>query len=420
MLPAVSPTPPFPLRPIGTYSRIDVTSRIAEGGMGAVYRAVDKDGRPVAVKLLSDRSKTMIDRFMREIAAVEDLNHPNIVQTLGHGEDREYGPFIVMELLTGRTLEEVLGSRRYGRLSAEESSAIASQICGALIYAHSRELVHRDIKPENIFVCNEDPLLIKVMDFGIARAPDADEKGTGPKKKLTEAGIALGTLQYIAPEQCRGKPGLASDVYALGIMLYLMIEGRFPFLDHLNKPEDLVAWHLHGIPREMTECRSPILKGLVLSMLAKKPIERPKLNEIQNRLNGMSGGNVSSPTLVEIPIAAPAPYDAETARVAMSVGAVADAISTAEAMTVRASPPSSADPAIPREVINDNVYLPPSGVIAGEISPPQNPPNIFVDWSSPGPVPPPQTKAPKSPRTWWPLKKFSASIQRVLRRFPKG
>ncbi len=453
MFPAVSPTPPFPLRPIGTYSRIDVTLRIAEGAMGAVYRAVDKDGRPVAVKLLSDRSKTMIDRFMREIAAVEDLDHPNIVQTLGHGEDREYGPFIVMELLTGRTLEEFLGSQRYGRLAIKESVAIASPICGALLYAHSRGLVHRDIKPANIFVCKEDPPDVKVMDFGLARDPNADPRGTRTRKKLTEHGMALGTPEYMAPEQFQGRPVFASDVYSLGIMLYWMVEGGPPFPDHLSTPEDFFHWHVAGVPKKMAECGLPLLEDLVHRMLDKKPGKRPQLSEIAGALNGiLQPARPASPTLVQIPIA----VQEETARIGVpTLASDAPTRQTPQPMQAVPSPqfvsnesrphPKAVpilpiqpptNPAIP-DVISDDASdmtvpmsaapPPPNWTRAatGELTPRETrdivpSSKVFVDPALSHPVPPPQTKAPKSPRTWWPLKKFSASIQRVLRRFPKG
>lgn len=298
--------------------------------MGAVYRGhrLAADHPPVAIKLLIDRSEKMAARFEREIAVAEGLDHPHIVRTLDHGCDVRFGPFIVMELLTGRTLDEVLGGRPYGRLAAEETAAIVSQICGALVYAQSRALVHRDIKPENIFIRGEDPWRLKVMDFGIARAFDADEKGIGPRKKLTEAGIAVGTFRYIAPEQCLGRPGLASDVYALGVMTYLMIEGRYPFPDHLSEPEDFVAWHFHGIPRPMTECRSPVLQDLVLKMLAKKPKERPRPDEIRKHVNDIL--NPASPPVPASPIS-----DAETVR-------ITGPIPLAEAETIRHQAPGMA------------------------------------------------------------------------------
>lgn len=326
MLPAF----PFVLGPAQSGHRYQGITRIAEGGMGAVYSGhrLTGDHPPVAIKLLIDRSEKMAARFEREIAVAEGLDHPHIVRTLDHGCDVRFGPFIVMELLTGRTLDEALSGRPYGRLATEETAAIVSQICGALIYAQSRALVHRDIKTENVFVCSENPFYLKIMDFGIARAFDADEKGIGPRKKLTEAGIAVGTFRYIAPEQCLGRPGLASDVYALGVMTYLMIEGRYPFPDHLNEPEDLVAWHLHGAPEPMTACRAPALQDMVLKMLAKKPKERPNPDEIRKHLNEIL--NPASPPVPASPFS-----DAETVR-------ITGPVPLAEAVTIRHQTPGMA------------------------------------------------------------------------------
>src|SRR5262249_12330992 len=145
-----------------------------------------------------------------------------------------------------------------------------------LLYAHSRDtpLMHRDIKPANIFLSQDSQRpsepVVKVMDFGLARDPNADSSGKGAKQKLTEAGMALGTFQFIAPEQCQGKPGLASDVYAFGVMLYLMAEGRFPFPEHLSDPLELIDWHKRGVPQEMTAGVPPVLKRLIFRMMAKR------------------------------------------------------------------------------------------------------------------------------------------------------
>jgi serine/threonine protein kinase len=231
------------------------------------------------------------------------------------------------------------------------------------------------------------------MDFGLARDPDADPNGTGARQRLTEKGIALGTLQYISPEQCRGKPGLASDVYALGILLYLMLEGRFPFDDQLTTPEELVSWHLHGVPREMIACQSPLLKDLIARMLAKESRKRPQLSEIQDALYGI-GGNVLRST-VRVPTVEPLPCENETTRMALPVQtvpveAVVDLILPADAMTIRAASPRFAEPASPMEVIDDDTYMSRSAAvhpsrsraIAGEISIPAS--TVIVDRRSSG------------------------------------
>jgi serine/threonine-protein kinase len=374
------PNTPVLLGPAASGLQYQKISLIAEGGMGAVYLGHAKApvSEPVAIKVTlgSAAAKPMeLARFQREIAAVAGLNHPNIVRTLDYGRDARFGPFIVMELLKGETLEDLLDRRPYGRLSLEEASRIALPVCGALIYAHTRTvpLIHRDIKPANVYLCAGgagDPL-VKVMDFGLARSPDAFPEGVGARQKLTEAGIALGTLQYIAPEQCEGRPCLASDIYALGVMLYRMIEGRFPYPVHVKDPLDLIRWHRHGTPEDMTECPKPSVRGLIARMLEKNPLRRPSLGEVHRGF-----GNDASPTLVGIPIVEAVASEMPTLRCAAPEPAVPEPIGPDQDLTIR-------DPRLQSRVAAGEISMPavsgepskgPSDKIFFESAPRQQPP----------------------------------------------
>lgn len=202
----------------GRYRLLD---RIASGGMGAVYEAVDERlGRRVAVKLLRDElaeDHRLVERFRREARAAAALAHPNIASVFDYGQDGGQR-FIVMELVDGEDLARLLA--RTGPLGPARAAAICAQVCDALAHAHQRGVIHRDIKPANVIVGGADH--VKVTDFGIARAVG--------DSTLTATGTVLGTAQYISPEQASGKPATArSDIYAAGVMLYEMLAGEPPF-----------------------------------------------------------------------------------------------------------------------------------------------------------------------------------------------
>ena len=201
--------------------RYRVEERIAMGGMGSVYLALDERlDRRVALKVLKEElagDERFVERFRREARAAGALSHPNIagVYDFGQHESRYY---MVMELAEGRDLARVL--REEGPLSPERSVRIAAQIAQALGHAHAAGVVHRDIKPPNVIIGEADR--VKVTDFGIARAVG--------ESTLTATGSVLGTAHYISPEQAGGgEVGPAADIYALGIVLYEMLTGSLPF-----------------------------------------------------------------------------------------------------------------------------------------------------------------------------------------------
>jgi serine/threonine-protein kinase len=200
--------------------RLDAT--VAHSGMATLYKATDLEtGRAVAIKVPHSEMEAdpvLLERFEREQQIGQELDHPGIVKAFdGERRSRLY---MVIEWVDGRLLRAILNEQR--SLPVERATRIALGICDALDYMHKRGVVHRDLKPENIMVGEGDR--IKLIDFGIAMKEDA--------RRLTFAGLspALGTPDYIAPEQVKGQRGdQRSDIYALGVMLYEMLTGVTPF-----------------------------------------------------------------------------------------------------------------------------------------------------------------------------------------------
>ncbi|MFV8755966.1 protein kinase domain-containing protein [Nannocystaceae bacterium ST9] len=204
--------------------RYDLTRVIGEGGMGVVYEAFDTQvSRQVAIKVvrnecLSDRK--FLTRFRREMEVTTRLRHPSTIRVFEHGEAEDGRPYMVMELLRGKSLAERLEK---GRIPEIEALQYARQIAESLSEAHENGIFHRDLKPDNIFIESVGvSTVIKVLDFGIAGGLDAT--------RLTRAGEVFGTPQYMSPEQCNGQAlDHRTDIYSLGCILYEMIEGRPPF-----------------------------------------------------------------------------------------------------------------------------------------------------------------------------------------------
>ncbi len=209
-------------RPRATIAgRYRLGERIARGGMATVYRAHDEQlRRPVAVKLMRadlGEDPQFVRRFIGEARSAASVSHPNVVSVYDVGTDE--APYIVMELVEGGDAAALL--RREGRLAPAEASRITAETADALEAAHRAGLVHRDVKPGNILIGPGGRAL--VADFGIARATGEDT--------LTRPGAALGSVDYFSPEQARGEAaGPASDVYALGVVLYELLTGRRPFV----------------------------------------------------------------------------------------------------------------------------------------------------------------------------------------------
>ncbi len=208
-----------------------IVRQLDEGGMGTVFLAEHiRLRRPVAVKMMARHLKSdesAMARFRREAEIISRLHHPHIVQILDFDTTSEGQPYLVMEMLTGQSLDRLLESGQ--KLDVRAALSIAIQVAGALGAAHSAGIVHRDLKPANIFLLDAgDELFVKLLDFGISKR--ADEVTTG--RKLTLEFDILGTPDYMAPEQATGRTALVDhrgDQYALGVILFEMLTGRVPF-----------------------------------------------------------------------------------------------------------------------------------------------------------------------------------------------
>jgi eukaryotic-like serine/threonine-protein kinase len=212
----------------GTLSgRYQTSERLGSGGMSNVYKATDLIlERTVAVKVLAEHlsdDERFVARFRREALAVAKLIHPNIVQVYDTGVD-EGRHYIVMEYVQGRSGAQIL--QRQGPVGPEAAAEVGIQACAGLDYAHRRGIIHRDVKPGNLMVVGGPvgggELTIKLTDFGIARAME--------QTRITQVGSVVGTAAYLAPEQVRGEEATpATDVYALGVVLYQFLTGRLPY-----------------------------------------------------------------------------------------------------------------------------------------------------------------------------------------------
>jgi eukaryotic-like serine/threonine-protein kinase len=212
----------------GTLSgRYEIGERLGSGGMSSVHMATDLTlERTVAVKILAEHlsdDERFVARFRREALAVAKLIHPNIVQVYDTGIDagRHY---IVMEYVEGRSGAQIL--QRHGPLDAETTAEIGAQACSGLDYAHRRGIIHRDVKPGNLMIVGGPvgggEMTVKLTDFGIARAVE--------QTRITQVGSVVGTAAYLSPEQVRGEEATpATDVYALGVVLYQFLTGRLPY-----------------------------------------------------------------------------------------------------------------------------------------------------------------------------------------------
>jgi TolB-like protein/Tfp pilus assembly protein PilF len=269
----------MPLAPGATIGAYRIISIIGSGGMGEVYRAHDaRLGRDVALKILPDELAGNADhrgRFEREARAVAALNHPHIVTIYSTEQD---GPvrFLTMELVEGQTLDRLIPA---SGLPIAQFLDIAIALADALQAAHHKHITHRDIKPSNVMVTGDGR--VKVLDFGLASAAQALESDAGigvTKPALTQAGMILGTIPYMSPEQLEAKAiDHRSDLFSLGVVLYEMLSGQRPFAG--DSSPALMSSILRDTPRPLAERRPDAPQGV--AALVARCLQKPVRDRIQ-------------------------------------------------------------------------------------------------------------------------------------------
>jgi eukaryotic-like serine/threonine-protein kinase len=246
--------------------RFQLTTRIAIGGMGEVWKAKDLVlGRIVAIKVLKEEytgDPGFLQRFRAEARHTALLNHTGIANVFDYGEE-EGSAYLVMELVPGQPLSSIIERERV--LSPDRTLSIIAQTARALSVAHAQGLVHRDVKPGNLLIMPDGN--VKVTDFGIARLAD--------QVPLTQTGQVMGTAQYLAPEQATGQTATgSSDIYSLGVIGYECLTGRRPFSGESQIAIALAQ--VNDAPPPLPETLPAPVRALLMSMLAKDPKNRPE------------------------------------------------------------------------------------------------------------------------------------------------
>lgn len=272
--------------------------RMGAGGMGEIFRVEHRNlGREFVAKILHRylvEEPRLLERVRVEAQVLGRLDHPNIVSIAGFDRLLDGRPFIVMERLVGRSLAAELAARQ--RLPLDEAVRFTLELLSALGAAHSIGVVHRDIKPENLFVCREagKPPFLKVLDFGVARVLPGASDAPAPPLPPTETGMVMGTPRFVSPEGAVGQrvDGRA-DLYATGLVLFIMIAGRGPFDDVLGNSGVLAA-HANEKPPVLSKVApEPIpheLDDVLARALRKEPSKRfQTADEFAQALVGATG-----------------------------------------------------------------------------------------------------------------------------------
>jgi serine/threonine-protein kinase len=266
------------------YGNYEVIAPLATGGMGGVFLASHlTTGKRVALKVLDPlfaNHAEVVERLYSERTISARATHPGLVEIHAAAKSVEGVPYLVMEYLDGRTLAAIHGE---GQLDVTTIIGLGAQIAAALAALHEAGVIHCDVKPENVFVLKDRAWgtlpQVKVIDFGVSRRMD--------EAPPEEASIA-GTPAYMAPEQWRGRPCAASDVYALGCMLYELLTGEVPFdgslpelmIAHMDKRPARPSWLRAGLPSDV--------ERLIMRALAKDPAMRPTMLELACELGDLA------------------------------------------------------------------------------------------------------------------------------------
>ena len=286
-------------------TRYELRRLIAHGGMGLVFEAAHKfTRRAVALKLLPDHlrpQKEARGRLLREAHALTAVRHPGFVEALDAGVCATHGPYVVLEMLEGRTLDGILTARR--RLSIADTVQIGRQVCDALAHAHARGVVHRDLKPSNIFVARNEigDEMVKLIDLGVAAV--AQEQLADRDRKLTAVHEVLGTPEYMAPEQLWGREiDARTDVYALAMSLYECLTGEVPYAG--SYPDVLVQVSNAASPPNVRDRRAdvpPALAVVIEHALEKEASARfQSVTELARALVAASGMSASPTALLTL------------------------------------------------------------------------------------------------------------------------
>src|SRR5579862_9492838 len=287
----------MPLAPGTKLSQYEILSPLGAGSMGEVYRARDSRlERDVAIKVLPELVSADPDRLTRfetEAKAAAALNHPNILAVYQMGT--YFGtPYLVSELLEGRTLTETI---RRGPLNLRKAISYAVQIAQGLGAAHEKGIVHRDLKPDNLFISKDDR--VKILDFGLAKLIQPKDVLTSAAPTLTLPGVAMGTMGYMAPEQVRGlATDHRADIFAFGAILYEMVMGKRTF----ERPTsaDTMSAILNEEPTPISEIapETPVaLQRVVLRCLEKNPEQRfQSASDLAFALEALTNTGVTAPS----------------------------------------------------------------------------------------------------------------------------
>ncbi len=291
----------------GKYRIVD---SLGSGGMGDVYLAINEPlDQRVAVKFLNEKftcDEQIVLRFLNEAKSYCRINHPNAVTLLEYGQHDDGSLYLITEYVDGEGLADLV--KREGPLDGETTIALGLQLCEALSAAHREGIIHRDLKPDNIMVIpgGRDNYALKVLDFGIAKI--ADEDGQGPR---TETGSVFGTPEFMSPEQARGESvDQRADIYALGVILYYLSTGRFPFrgdtkLSILNQQINDAP----TAPSRLNRGVHPQLEKVILACMSKAPEGRPpSADDVAEALEAIDLGTTrevseTTATILDLPSA---------------------------------------------------------------------------------------------------------------------